>query len=116
MQLSSTDLIVIGLYFAVNLGIGAWYYRRASANIGEFFVSGGNVPWWLAGTSMVATTFAADTPLLVTGIVAKTGIAGNWLWWNMALSGILTAFFFPRLSPPPRLPPAPNSPPLPSPA
>ena len=97
MQLSSTDLIVIGLYFAINLGIGAWYYRRASANIGEFFVSGGNVPWWLAGTSMVATTFAADTPLLVTGIVAKTGIAGNWLWWNMALSGILTVFFFARL-------------------
>jgi len=88
---------VIGIYFAVNLGIGAYYYRRASSSMGEFFVSGRNVPWWLAGTSMVATTFAADTPLLVTGIVYKSGIAGNWLWWNMALSGILTVFFFARL-------------------
>ena len=97
MQLATTDWLVIGIYFAVNLGIGAYYYRRASSSMGEFFVSGRNVPWWLAGTSMVATTFAADTPLLVTGIVYKNGIAGNWLWWNMALSGILTVFFFSRL-------------------
>ena len=55
------------------------------------------MPWWLAGTSMVATTFAADTPLVVTGLVARNGIAGNWLWWNMAASGMLTVFFFARL-------------------
>ena len=97
MKLSSTDWIVIVVYFAINLGIGFYYYRRASANVGEFFLSGRSVPWWLAGTSMVATTFGADTPLLVTGIVYKQGIAGNWLWWNMALSGILTVFFFARL-------------------
>src|SRR6202790_712395 len=63
----------------------------------EFFLSGRNIPWWLAGTSMVATTFAADTPLAVTGMVAKGGIAGNWLWWNMAASGLLTVFFYARL-------------------
>src|SRR5207245_2332128 len=60
----------------------------------EFFLSGRNVPWWLAGTSMVATTFAADTPLVVTGLVAKNGIAGNWLWWNLLASGMLTVFFY----------------------
>jgi SSS family solute:Na+ symporter len=97
VQLVFTDWLVIGVYFAVNLGIGFYYYRRASASMGEFFVSGGNVPWWLAGTSMVATTFAADTPLAVAGIVYRNGIAGNWLWWNAALSGILTVFFFARL-------------------
>src|ERR1700720_4436796 len=63
----------------------------------EFFLSGRNIPWWLAGTSMVATTFAADTPLAVTGMVAKGGIAGNWLWWNIAASGLLTVFFYARL-------------------
>ncbi len=63
----------------------------------EFFLSGRNVPWWLAGTSMVATTFAADTPLVVTGLVARNGIAGNWLWWNMVASGMLTVFLFARL-------------------
>ena len=97
MHLSSTDWIVIALYFLVNLAIGLYYYRRASSSIGEFFISGRDVPWWLAGTSMVATTFGADTPLVVAGIVYKDGIAGNWLWWNLALSGILTVFFFARL-------------------
>src|SRR5690242_14237551 len=65
--------------------------------MGEFFLSGRNVPWWLAGTSMVATTFAADTPLAVTGMVARNGIAGNWLWWNFVFSGMLTVFFYARL-------------------
>src|SRR5205085_6104246 len=97
MTLSLLDWLVIGLYFAVNLTIGFYYYRRASSSIGEFFLSGREVPWWLAGTSMVATTFGADTPLVVTALVYKYGIAGNWLWWNMALSGMLTVFFFARL-------------------
>jgi Na+/proline symporter len=97
MQLSYVDWLVIVVYFLVNLAIGIYYYRRASTSVGEFFISGRDVPWWLAGTSMVATTFGADTPLLVAGIVYKDGIAGNWLWWNMALSGILTVFFFARL-------------------
>src|ERR1700712_5407329 len=68
--------------------------RRASGNVSEFFLSGRSVPWWLAGTSMVATTFGADTPLVVTGLIYRQGIAGNWLWWSFALSGMLTVFFF----------------------
>ena len=71
--------------------------RRAGGSTSEFFLSGRDVPWWLAGTSMVATTFAADTPLVVTGLVAANGIAGNWLWWNFVMSGILTVFLYARL-------------------
>ena len=94
MQLTTLDWAVIAAYFAVNLGIGFFYMKRASGNVGEFFLSGRNVPWWLAGTSMVATTFGADTPLVVTGLVYNQGIAGNWLWWSFCLSGMLTVFFF----------------------
>ncbi len=71
--------------------------RRASSSIGEFFLSDRSLPWWIAGTSMVATTFAADTPLAVTEIVARNGVAGNWLWWSLLASGMLTVFFFARL-------------------
>jgi len=88
---------VVAAYFLFNLGIGLYYKSRAGTSVDEFFLSGRNIPWWLAGTSMVATTFAADTPLAVTGMVAKGGIAGNWLWWNMAASGLLTVFFYARL-------------------
>jgi solute:Na+ symporter, SSS family len=91
------DWTVIAGYFAVNLLIGLWYRKRATSSTDEFFVGGRRVSWWLAGTSMVATTFAADTPLAVTGLVASYGIAGNWLWWNMLLSNLLTVFFFARL-------------------
>src|SRR5215510_6156534 len=94
MRLTWIDWLV---FFAINLAIGFYYYRRASGSVSEFFVSGRNVPWWLAGTSMVATTFAADTPLVVTGMVYRNGIPVNWLWWNGALSGMLTVFFFARL-------------------
>jgi Na+/proline symporter len=97
MALSSLDWLVIGLYFAVTLAIGLYFARRASGSTSDYFISGRAVPWWLAGTSMVATTFAADTPLVVTALIYKYGIAGNWLWWNMALSGMLTVFFFARL-------------------
>jgi len=97
MTLTFLDWIVIGAYFAMNLAIGVYYARRARGSTTEFFLSGRNVPWWLAGTSMVATTFAADTPLVVTGMVARYGIAGNWLWWNMAASGMLTVFVYARL-------------------
>ena len=94
MQLTGADWLIIALYFALNLGIGFFYMRRASGDVGEFFLSGRNVSWWLAGTSMVATTFGADTPLVVTGLVYNQGIQGNWLWWSFALSGMLTVFFF----------------------
>lgn len=97
MKLSILDWTVIAAYFLFNLGIGLYYARRASGSTSEFFLSGRNVPWWLAGTSMVATTFAADTPLAVTGFVARNGIAGNWLWWNFVMSGILTVFLYARL-------------------
>ncbi|HRI16223.1 MAG TPA: Na+:solute symporter [Verrucomicrobiota bacterium] len=97
MHLTFLDWLVIAAYFAINLGIGLWYRRRATGSTDEFFVGGRKVSWWLAGTSMVATTFAADTPLAVTGLVASYGIAGNWLWWNMLLSAMLTVFFFARL-------------------
>jgi solute:Na+ symporter, SSS family len=96
MQLSGIDIAVIAVFFAINLGIGLYFARR-TRNVGEFFLSGRKAPWWLTGTSMVATTFAVDTPLAVTGIVAQNGIAGNWLWWNMAASGLLTVFFFAAL-------------------
>ncbi len=97
MRLSILDWSVIGAYFLFNLGIGIYYSRRARGSTTEFFLSGRDVPWWLAGTSMVATTFAADTPLAVTGFVAKNGIAGNWLWWNFVMSGMLTVFLYARL-------------------
>src|SRR5437764_9189209 len=97
MTLTLTDWLVIAAYFALNLAIGLYYARRARGSTTEFFLSGRNVPWWLAGTSLVATTFAADPPRLVTGIVADYGIAGNWLWWNMAASGMLTVFVYARL-------------------
>src|SRR6266851_2136454 len=97
MQLTLLDWLAIGLYFAANIGIGLYYRSRATSSTEEFFVGGRNVSWWLAGTSMVATTFAADTPLVVTGLVASYGIAGNWLWWSMAMSGIMTVFLYARL-------------------
>jgi solute:Na+ symporter, SSS family len=97
VKLTIVDWVIVAAYFAFNLAIGFYYKARAGQNMGEFFLSGRNVPWWLAGTSMVATTFAADTPLAVTGMVARNGIAGNWLWWNFVFSGMLTVFFYARL-------------------
>jgi Na+/proline symporter len=97
VTLTVVDWAVVALYFAFNLAIGFYYKSRAGSSVNEFFLSGRNVPWWLAGTSMVATTFAADTPLAVTGMVAVGGIAGNWLWWCFVASGMLTVFFYARL-------------------
>lgn len=91
------DWLIIVAYFIFSAAIGIYYTKRAGTNIQEFFLSGRNLPWWLAGTSMVATTFAADTPLAVTELVAKNGIAGNWIWWNFVFGGMLTVFFFARL-------------------
>jgi Na+/proline symporter len=97
MNLTPLDWTVIALYFLFTLAIGLYYSRRARGSTDEFFLSGRDAPWWLAGTSMVATTFAADTPLAVTGLVANNGIAGNWLWWSMVMSGMMTVFFYARL-------------------
>jgi len=97
MTLSPIDYGVIVAFFAVNLAIGIFYARRGGTSVGEYFLSGRSVPWWLAGISMVATTFAVDTPLAVTGFVTQHGIAGNWVWWSSVMSGILTVFFFAKL-------------------
>src|SRR5262252_8880887 len=97
MKLTAIDWAIVAGYFLFNLAIGFYYKGRAGKNTSEFFLSGRNAPWWLAGTSMVATTFAADTPLAVTGLVAVGGIAGNWLWWCFVASGMLTVFFYARL-------------------
>lgn len=92
--MTALDWTIVGLYFVATLGIGLFFKRRAERGAHEFFLSGRSLPWWLAGTSMVATTFAADTPLAVTGIIAKQGVAGNWLWWAFLPGGLATAFFF----------------------
>jgi Na+/proline symporter len=97
MQLEWIDWLVIGAFFVVVISIGLIVSKRAGKSTTDFFLSGRNLPWWIAGTSMVATTFAADTPLAVTELVAQKGVAGNWLWWNMVFGGILTVFFFARL-------------------
>jgi len=95
--LTGLDWLIILLYFVLSLVVGLVFTRRAGQSAEEYFLSGRQVPWWLAGTSMVATTFAADTPLAVTGLTVKHGIAGNWLWWSFVMSGMLTVFFYARL-------------------
>jgi solute:Na+ symporter, SSS family len=97
MALTAIDWAIVAAYFLLSLGIGFAFTKRGGESLSEYFLSGRNVTWWLAGTSMVATTFAADTPLVVTGLVSAHGVAGNWLWWNMLMSGMLTVFFFARL-------------------
>jgi SSS family solute:Na+ symporter len=97
MTLAPIDWILIVVYFVFSVGIALLYAKRAGKNLGEFFLGGRSLPWYLAGISMVATTFAADTPLAVTELVVQKGISGNWLWWNMCIGGMLTTFFFAKL-------------------
>ena len=97
MTVSPLDWAIVAAYFALSIGFGLYFTRRGGESLDQYFLSGRQVPWWLAGTAMVATTFAADTPLVVTGLVATKGVAGNWLWWNFVMSGMLTVFFFARL-------------------
>ncbi len=97
MHLSSIDWLIIIAYMLFALGVGVYFSRKAGKSINEFFVSGRNLPWWIAGTSMVATTFAVDTPLFVAGVVAREGIAGNWLWWNVAATHVMATLFFSKL-------------------
>ena len=97
MELNAFDWSIIIGYFVLSLGIGIAFSARAGKNLSEYFVSGRSLPWWLAGTSMVATTFAADTPLAVTGLVAKNGLAGNWFWWAFAMGGMFTVFVYARM-------------------
>ena len=97
MKLSAVDWIFIVWYFALSIGIGLYYSKKAGKSISEYFLSGRSLPWWLLGTSMVATTFSSDTPLAVTGIVIKDGVSGNWFWWNFMLGSALTVLFFAHL-------------------
>ncbi len=91
------DWLVIGVYLVCILFIGIWFSRRGAKSFAEFFVGGRALPWWLAGTSMAATTFSVDTPLYVTGLVSRRGIAGNWEWWAFAISHVLMIYLFARL-------------------
>src|SRR5579883_1303539 len=94
MNFTLLDWSAVVAYLGITLFLGLYFRSRSGKSVDDFFVSGRSVPWWLAGTSMVATTFAADTPLVVTGLIYRQGIAGNWVWWSLALSGMLTVFFF----------------------
>ncbi|HVN08254.1 MAG TPA: sodium:solute symporter family protein [Patescibacteria group bacterium] len=97
MSLTFSDWWAIGAYLGITLVMGLYFRRRSGRSTEDYFVSGREVSWWLAGTSMVATTFAADTPLAVTGLVYKYGISGNWLWWSFLPSGMMTVFLFARM-------------------
>ncbi|MCA9028239.1 MAG: Na+:solute symporter [Planctomycetaceae bacterium] len=97
MQLEFIDWAFVFGFFAISLAIGAIVSRQAGKSSADFFLSGRNMPWWLLGFSMVATTFAADTPLFVTNVVRKNGVAGNWEWWAFLLTGMLTVFVYAKL-------------------
>lgn len=97
MKLNFVDWLFIIAYMVFSFGVGLYYSKRAGKNISEFFIAGRNVSWFLAGTSLVATTFAADTPLVVCGLVRKGGIFENWMWWNAVMGSMMTVFFFARL-------------------
>lgn len=97
MNLTTLDWAIVFGFFAVSMAIGVIVSRQAGKNYKEFFLSGRNMPWWLLGVSMVATTFSADTPNLVTDIVRKNGVAGNWVWWAFLLTGMLTVFVYAKL-------------------
>ncbi len=97
MQLTNVDWIVVLSYGLVALAIGLVFGRRAGTGTGEFFLSGRKLPWWLLGTSMVATTFSTDTPNLVTDLVRTGGVSQNWVWWAFLITGMCTVFFYAKL-------------------
>jgi len=97
MNLTVLDWAIVAAYFVLSIGIGLKFTKKGGESLEEYFVAGRRVTWWLAGAAMIATTFAADTPLVVTGLVSAHGVAGNWLWWNMVMSGTLTVFLYARL-------------------
>ena len=99
MSLTNLDISVIIGFLTIFVGVALYFKNRASESLDNFFLGGRNLPWYIAGTSMVATTFAADTPLAVTELVAQSGISGNWLWWNMLAGGMLMVYVEWRIHP-----------------
>jgi SSS family solute:Na+ symporter len=97
MHLQTLDWVIVGIVLVICFAPSFYFAKRAGKNTSEFFASGRSVPWWLAGLSMVATTFSSDTPNLVTDIVRRQGVAGNWCWWAFTLTGLATVFFYARL-------------------
>ena len=97
ITLSTLDYVLIILFFLTTLIIGVVVAKRSGKNASEYFLSGRSMPWWLLGMSMVATTFSTDTPNLVTDIVRKDGVAGNWVWWAFLITGLLTVFVYAKL-------------------
>ena len=97
MILSSLDWTIIGAYFLLSLAVGIWASKQAGKDTRSFFLAGRNMPWWLLGVSMVATTFSTDTPNLVTDLVRQNGVSGNWTWWAFLVTGMLTVFVYAKL-------------------
>mgnify|MGYP001364571061 CR=1 FL=1 len=97
MNLVFLDWAIIGIFFMISLGIGIWASKKAGRNTKSYFLAGRNMPWWLLGISMVATTFSTDTPNLVTDLVRQNGVSGNWGWWSFLITGMLTVFIYAKL-------------------
>ena len=97
MQLTTLDWTVVAVYAVLALSVGLYFARRAGKETGEFFLGGRSMPWWLLGTSMVATTFSTDTPNLVTDLVRSGGVSQNWVWWAFVITGMCTVFFYAKL-------------------
>ena len=97
MTLTTLDWTIVGAYFAVSLAVGIWASKQAGEDTKSFFLAGRNMPWWLLGVSMVATTFSTDTPNLVSDLVRQNGVSGNWVWWAFLLTGMLTVFVYAKL-------------------
>ncbi|MGY8753863.1 MAG: sodium:solute symporter family transporter, partial [Phycisphaerales bacterium] len=95
--MATIDWIIVGLYVVSAIGIGAWFTRKASQSTSDFFIAGRSLGWFVAGTSIVATTFAADTPVFVAGMTRTTGISANWFWWSVLIGQVATATIFARL-------------------
>ena len=96
-MLKTLDWGIIAIFFMLSLGIGIWASKRAGEDKKSFFLAGKDMPWWLLGVSMVATTFSTDTPNLVTDLVRQNGVSGNWGWWAFLLTGMLTVFIYAKL-------------------
>ena len=97
MKLVTIDFVILAVFFSIVLLIGFIASKKAGKNTTEFFLGGRGMPWWLLGISMVACTFSADTPNLVTGMVREDGVAKNWAWWAFLITGMITVFIYARL-------------------